>query len=60
MAHTCSATDRQFIRVAELNMIALGDWGQNYREGAATAKRSSAKPRRRPHAFRASSRAIRR
>ena len=38
MAHTCSATDRQFIRVAELNMIALGDWGQNYREGAATAK----------------------
>ena len=38
MAHTCSATDRQFIRVAELNMVALGDWGQNYREGEATAK----------------------
>jgi hypothetical protein len=38
IAHTCSATDRQFIRVAELNMVALGIWGEHYREGAATAK----------------------
>ena len=38
IAHTCSATDRQFIRVAELNMVALGVWGENYREGSATAK----------------------
>ena len=38
IAHTCSATDRQFIRIAELNMVALGEWGQDYREGSATAK----------------------
>jgi hypothetical protein len=38
VAHTCSATDRQFIRVAELNMVALGIWGANYREGSATAR----------------------
>jgi hypothetical protein len=37
VAHTCSATDRQFIRVAELNMVALGIWGENYRQGSATA-----------------------
>jgi hypothetical protein len=38
IAHTCSATDRQFIQVAELNMVALGVWGDSYREGSATAK----------------------
>ena len=36
--HTCSATDRQFVRVAGLNMIGLGMAGENYRAGAATAK----------------------
>lgn len=38
IVHTCSVTDRQFIRVAELNMVALGVWGENYREGSATAR----------------------
>jgi hypothetical protein len=38
VAHTCSATDRQFIRVVETNMIALGVWGESYRDGSATAK----------------------
>ena len=34
--HTCSPTDRQFIAKAELNMIALGTWGDDYREGVAS------------------------
>ena len=36
--HTCSATDRQFVRVAGLNMIGVGMAGENYRAGVATAK----------------------
>ena len=31
--HTCSATDRQFISKTELNMTALGAWGEDYRNG---------------------------
>jgi hypothetical protein len=33
VAHTCSATDRQFISKTELNMTALGAWGEDYRNG---------------------------
>ncbi len=43
--HTCSATDRQFIRAAELNMVALGLWGEQYRDGAATAQEVAAEAR---------------
>src|SRR5919106_3087321 len=45
VAHTCSATDRQFIRQAELNMVALGLWGQQYREGEVTAQEVVAEAR---------------
>lgn len=34
--HTCSATDRQFIAKTELNMTALGAWGEDYRRGDVT------------------------
>jgi hypothetical protein len=34
--HTCSATDRQFISKTELNMTALGAWGEDYRHGDVT------------------------
>jgi hypothetical protein len=34
--HTCSATDKQFISKTELNMTALGIWGDDYRNGEAT------------------------
>ena len=46
IAHTCSATDRQFIRQAELTMVALGLWGQQYREGEVTAMEVVAEARR--------------
>ena len=36
--HTCSATDRQFIKLAALNMVGLSLAGENYRAGSATAK----------------------
>lgn len=36
VAHTCSATDRQFISKVELNMTALGAWGDDYRRGDVT------------------------
>lgn len=35
--HTCSVTDRQFLRVAELNMTALGVWSEDYINGRAKA-----------------------
>jgi hypothetical protein len=35
LAHTCSATDRQFIDSARTNMTALGLWGQEYQSGDA-------------------------
>jgi hypothetical protein len=46
VAHTCSATDRQFIKAAQLNMLALGLWGEQYREGAVTATEVVAEARR--------------
>jgi hypothetical protein len=33
--HTCSATDRQFIDVAQLNMTSLGAWSEDYVNGDA-------------------------
>jgi hypothetical protein len=33
LAHTCSATDRQFIEAARTNMTALGLWGEQYENG---------------------------
>ena len=33
--HTCSATDRQFIDVAQLNMTSLGAWSEDYMNGDA-------------------------
>src|SRR5262249_28454695 len=33
--HTCSATDRQFMSVAQLNMAALGSLSQDYMHGDA-------------------------
>jgi hypothetical protein len=37
VAHTCSATDRQFLGAAELNMAALGTLSQDYVTGDAKA-----------------------
>jgi hypothetical protein len=35
LAHTCSATDRQFIQEARTNMTALGIWADQYQSGDA-------------------------
>jgi hypothetical protein len=35
LAHTCSATDRQFIDTARTNMAALGLWADQYESGDA-------------------------
>jgi hypothetical protein len=35
VAHTCSATDRQFMNVAQLNMAALGSLSEDYLRGDA-------------------------
>jgi hypothetical protein len=37
VSHTCSATDRQFLGTAELNMAALGTLSQDYLQGDAQA-----------------------
>ena len=37
VSHTCSATDRQFLGAAELNMAALGSLSQDYLQGDAEA-----------------------
>ncbi|HLB18636.1 MAG TPA: hypothetical protein VK613_05850 [Gaiellaceae bacterium] len=37
VSHTCSATDRQFLGAAELNMTALGSLSQDYLQGNAQA-----------------------
>jgi hypothetical protein len=36
-AHTCSATDRQFINMAELNISSVGLYGDSYLHGEAKA-----------------------
>ena len=38
LAHTCSATDRQFIRTAGLNLTAIGSAGREYLAGELKAK----------------------
>ena len=38
MAHTCSATDRQFIETARTNMTALELWSEQYQSGDASGK----------------------
>src|SRR6188768_929676 len=37
-AHTCSATDRQFIEAARTNMAALELWSEQYQSGDASAE----------------------
>ena len=37
VSHTCSATDRQFLGTAQLNMAALGSLSQDYLQGNAEA-----------------------
>jgi len=37
VSHTCSATDRQFLGTAQLNMAALGSLSQDYLQGNAQA-----------------------
>jgi hypothetical protein len=37
VSHTCSATDRQFLGTAQLNMAAIGTLSQDYLQGAAEA-----------------------
>jgi hypothetical protein len=37
VSHTCSATDRQFLGTAQLNMAALGTLSQDYLQGDAQA-----------------------
>jgi hypothetical protein len=37
VSHTCSATDRQFLGTAQLNMAAVGTLSQDYLQGAAEA-----------------------
>ena len=44
--HSCSATDRQFIREARLNMIALGKSGHDFITGQGDAKTVIADARR--------------
>ncbi len=46
IAHTCSATDKQFLKSATLNVTSLGTWGQSYVRGDATAKEVVAEARR--------------
>lgn len=38
IVHTCSATDRDFIKTAEANIAALGLWGEQYLRGEASAR----------------------
>jgi hypothetical protein len=38
VSHTCSATDRQFISAAELNISSVGLFGESYLRGEAQAK----------------------
>jgi hypothetical protein len=38
LAHTCSATDRQFLQTAQINMTAMDLWGQQYESGDADGK----------------------
>ena len=38
LAHTCSATDRDFIRTASVNVAAIGNRGQEYLAGEVTGK----------------------
>jgi len=45
LEHTCSATDRQFIRVAALNIVGVGMTGDSYRSGDSSAKRVVAEAR---------------
>ena len=45
VAHTCSATDRDFIKTAQTNIAALGLWGEQYLRGEATAKEVIAQSR---------------
>jgi hypothetical protein len=33
-AHTCSATDRDFIQTAQLNVMALNEWAEGYLHGS--------------------------
>lgn len=35
--HTCSATDRQFLQVAQLDITSLGAWSEDYLRGDAKA-----------------------
>ena len=37
-AHTCSATDRQFIETARTNMTALELWSEQYQSGDASGE----------------------
>jgi hypothetical protein len=46
VAHTCSATDRQFIRKVELNMASLGFFSEQYRNGEATEQEVVAEARK--------------
>lgn len=38
IVHTCTPTDRDFIKTAESNIAALGLWGEEYLRGDATAR----------------------
>ena len=38
VSHTCSATDRQFLGAAQLNMAAIGSLSQDYVQGDAKAE----------------------
>ena len=38
IVHTCTATDRDFIKTAQSNIAALGLWGDEYVRGEATAR----------------------
>jgi hypothetical protein len=38
LGHTCSATDRQFLQTAQINMAAMTLWGQQYESGDADGK----------------------
>ena len=54
--HTCSATDRQFLGTAQLNMAALGSLSQDYLQGNAQADDVILQPESNVHRRRSRSR----
>jgi hypothetical protein len=59
IAHSCSATDKRFIKTATTDMIALGLWADGYKTGRSRRRRSPSTRATPRSAWRTSSRVIR-